>query len=303
MKILQFILVCLFLIGCGEPKLEDLTVRDIELFKNTPAWELAKAVDKQKTSTIKTILTKNPKLADFQEPIFGTTLLMRAVSSEKYKSVKALLENGANPNIAARIGSLALFRAISYSWYDSEYNTDAKFVKLLLEYGADPNLSFCSPVEPGHTKPYECGKSPLMHAVSRSLKKTKVLVEAEADINYKTQLGTTAAINALKMVAVDAAYYLIVEKKAKVSDPFYYYGYGKDKSVINYAKPHYPVDLLYHWVYKLDTEEYRKKMVIVQEFKKQGIDYFDSSRKIPKGRLNQIKKLYPDNWEEILEKY
>ncbi|MFT8350500.1 hypothetical protein [Clostridium saccharoperbutylacetonicum] len=42
-------------------------------------------------------------------------------------------------------------------------------------------------------------------------------------------------------------------------------------------------------------------MEIVDEFERQGIDYWKT--KIPKDRLEQIKKIYPDAWEEYIKKY
>jgi hypothetical protein len=43
------------------------------------------------------------------------------------------------------------------------------------------------------------------------------------------------------------------------------------------------------------------KMEIVEEFKRQGVDYWGTE--VPKSRFEQIKKLYPDTWEEYIQKY
>ena len=42
-------------------------------------------------------------------------------------------------------------------------------------------------------------------------------------------------------------------------------------------------------------------MEIVKEFERQGVNYWDT--KINKYTLQQIKKLYPDTWEEYIKKY
>ncbi|SIS86417.1 Ankyrin repeat-containing protein [Belliella pelovolcani] len=290
----------LSLVSCTDKKDEKLTVKDIEIFKDTPAWDFAKALEKSNLKKAKEILSDNGDLVNYQDPEFGTTLLMRAISTENYQTVEFLLQNGANPNIVAEIGTTALFRSVSHSWKDVTANTDPRFVKIMLEYGADPNINYCSPKIEGQADPIECGTSPLMHATQRGFEKVKLLVEAGAEINYKTELGKTAAIKALLNEKVDVAHYLIVEKKAKVSEPYFSYNLF-DESKIDYEKPHYPIDLLENWLFELGSEKHKLKMEIVEEFKRQGQDYW-SMEKHPK-TVERIKKTRPENWEEYLQKY
>lgn len=290
----------LSLISCADKKNEKLTVKDIEIFKDTPAWDLAKVLEKSNLRKAKEMLSYNGDLIDYQDPEFGTTLLMRAVLTENYKTVEFLLENGANPNIVAEIGGTALFDAVSHSWKDVTSNQNPRFVKIMLEYGADPNIPFCAPEAEETISPIECGTSPLMHATQRGVEKAKLLVDAGAEIDYKTELGKTAAIKALLNEKVDVAHYLIVEKKARVDEPYYFYDLF-DKSKINHEKPHYPIELLENWLFDLGSEEHKLKMEIVEEFKRQGQDYW-LMEKHPK-TVERIKKIYPDNWEKYLEKY
>jgi hypothetical protein len=49
---LQLVLV----IGCNQKAKEELTVQDIEIFKNTDAWDLIQAVDDNDVSEIHDIL-------------------------------------------------------------------------------------------------------------------------------------------------------------------------------------------------------------------------------------------------------
>lgn len=292
----------LFLASCADKKDEKLTVKDIEIFKDTPAWDFAKALEKSNLRKAKEILSDNGNggLVNYQDPEFGTTLLMRAISTENYKAVEFLLQNGANPNIVAKVGGTALFDAVSHSWKDVAANENLRFVKIMLEYGADPNIPYCAPEAKGTISPIECGTSPLMHATQRGFEKVKLLVEAGAEIDYKTELGTTAAIKALLHSKADVAHYLIVEKKARVDEPYYYY-YLFDRSKINYEKPHYPIELLENWLFDLGSKEHKLKMEIVEEFKRQGQDYW-SIEKHPK-TIERIKKTRPENWEEYLKKY
>jgi hypothetical protein len=139
-----------------------------------------------------------------------------------------------------------------------------------------------------------------MHATQRGFEKVKLLAETGAEIDYKTELGKTAAIKALLNEKADVAHYLIVEKKAKLNEPYYFYNLF-DRTKINYEKPHYPIELLENWLFELGSEEHKLKMEIVEEFKRQGQDYW-SMEKHPK-TVERIKKIHPDNWQEYLEKY
>lgn len=291
-----------FIAGCSQKSNVGMTVQDIEIFKNTPSWELVKAVEKDDFSRIKKILKKDKSLVNFQEPMFGTTVLMRAVNTEKYETAKLLLDYGADPNIVSNIGTFALFETISFSWKDKNANGNPKFVKLLLNYGANPNLTYCSPKIEGENDPIECGTSPLIHAVSRGMEKAKLLIQKGADINYKTKSGNTASYEALLMKDVDLAYFLIVEKNAKITDPVYLYSVTEDNR-IQYENPHYPVDLLIDWVFELNSKEYKMKMEIVKKFEQQGINYQDRKNEISKLTLKRIKKMYPESWENYIDKY
>ncbi len=277
-------------------------ITDINIYKNTPVWELAMAVKNQNTKVIERIAKKDPSLLNYQESRYGATLLLWAVGIEKYKSAEVLLKCGADPNIASTTeGETPLFVASGYSWVDNDAKKDPKYVRLLLDYGADPNKNY---IGSGKTI-IEPGTSPLMNSIGCGIEKTKALVEAEADINYKTKTGYTAAIKALgiggpnaTLEGMEYAHYLIVEKKAKVSEPRYRretYGDEDPEEKI------FPVNILRDWVYDLDSEKYKIKMEIVEEFTRQGVNYWDAE--INKYILEQIKKRYPDTWEEYIKKY
>lgn len=279
----------------------EYTITNINIYKGTPVWELAMAVKNQNTKAIERITKKDPNLLNYQEPKFGATLLLWAVGMEKYESVDTLLKCGADPDIVTTEGETPLFIAAGYSWVDNDSKKDPKYVKLLLHYGADPNINYI-----GSEKTIiEPGLSPLMHSIRSGIEKTKALVEAGADINYKTKTGTTAAIKALGVGGPNAtlegmqyAYYLIVEKKAKVIDPFYRREtYGNEDP----SEKFFPVNILRDWVYALDSEKYKIKVEIVEEFARQGVNYWDTE--INKNTLEQIKKRYPDTWEEYIKKY
>lgn len=296
------LLEVLLVISCNQKSKGELTVQDIEIFKETIAWDLVQAVDENDVSEIKSILKQNPKLVNFQDTIFGTTVLMWAISSEKYQAARALLESGANPNLISKTGTTALFRAISFSWDDTEANENPKFVKLLLDFKADPNINYCSPKIEGQTDPIECGTSPLIHSVSRGFEKVKLLVNAGAQIDYKTKSGNTASYESLLMEDVNAAYFLIVEHKAKITEPVYSYSLN-DADTIDVSKPNYPVDLLLNWDFEIGSKSFNKKMMIVKEFQRQGVNYSERKKNIDEGTLLRIKKVHPSDWEQYVKEY
>jgi ankyrin repeat protein len=289
------VFLCSLQIGCNRLNIGKIT--DISIYKDTPVWELAVAVNNQSVSGIMKIAKNKPKLLNFQEPKYGLTLLLWAVGMEKFKSAEALLKCGADPNIFSRKGETPLFVAASYSWIDTQAKKDPKYVKLLLNYGANPNRNYIGfKSASGEKDITEEGTSPLMNSVSCGLEKTKALVEAGADINYKTKPGITAAITALFDERYpEYAYYLIVLKKARVSEP-YHNRLSEDPET-----KFYPVDLLRDWVFVLNSKEHKMKMEIIAEFARQGVNYRDTE--INQYTLEHIKKLYPNNWEDYIKKY
>ena len=300
----SLLFLLLFLAGCNnENKTIDdksLTIKDIEIFYETPAWELMEAIKSSNFYKVRSLLDENRSLANVSSPKFDITPIFWSIRTDRYKATKLLLDYGANPNYQSKIvGSNPLFATISHLWDDIDVDEDSRFVKLLLDNGADPNSIYWAPKEKGTSNSIECGTSALSYAVTRGFDKVKLLVKAGADINYKSPSGETATIVALTMEKIDIAYYLIAEQNASIVDPYYFYSFDDDKLELN--DPRYPVDLLRYWVLDLDSKEYKVKMEIIKEFKRQGIDY--SNTKPEERILEYIKKLFPKNWMEYLKRY
>lgn len=250
-------------------------ISSINIWKDTPAWDLAHAVRNQNTNKIKKLCQDNPELINYSEPTYEATLLIWSVGLERYNSAKTLLELGADPNLCTKYGETALFIASEFSWVNYLANEDPKFVKLLLSYNADPNI--CYKGGDPHDNVTSPGTSPLMISINRGIEKTKALVEGGADINHRTESGNSAVIIALLQSSastakrLEYARYLIVEKKAKVTEPY------KAFDVFGTEHTFYPVDYLDNWDFDVGTDEYNIKMEIVKEFKNQGVEYIEKT--------------------------
>lgn len=257
--------------------------------------ELLKSISKHNYSQIRQIIDKNPVLLNSQTLQKKWTPLMWAVKKEYIKEVKLLLELGADPNIKAYGGNTALLESISLSrTSNKDYNV--KITELLLKYGANPNIQYCDPPE-AETTYLTCGETPLMKASIRSLKKIKLLLKYGANINQKNKYGETAASIALLNKKVKKAYFLIVKNNASIGELIDFEPLGDITSSSSYNS----ISLLRSWIFKLDSEEYRIKMEIVNHLKEQGLNYWET--KPTKRQIKQIQFLYPNSWQDYLIKY
>lgn len=96
---IAFIFIILIVIACllfscsnlNREKIVDkseLSGGDYRLFQNTPAWELAKAVEDGNTDKIDKIVSENPELINYQESKYGETLLMLTIMNQQLKYLR-----------------------------------------------------------------------------------------------------------------------------------------------------------------------------------------------------------------------
>lgn len=273
-----------------------LTGYDYRLFQETPAWELAKAVQDEDVRKINEIVSDNPEIVNYQEPKYGQTLLMMTVMNQQLVPFKALLVNNADVNIHDTYsGASAIIEACGSSWYN------IKFLKLLVLYGADVN-----DVSAGERKKGKgARKTPLIKASeSGKLNFVKYLIYEGADINYQNELGESALTGSIIHEKLDVAYYLLLNG-ADYERPLFYrpdYSSPSENGDLNdKGEPAYLVKELRRDFFEFDTKNYKYKMKIVDFLKSKGLDYW--SEPIPEYTEKRIKDLHPDNWQEYLEKY
>lgn len=307
---IKFVLLSILcvLIACSSQSNDShMDRRDIEIFNQTPVWGLVKAIDDNNMEVIKSIIKNDTSLLNYQEPTFGISPLQRAVGIRHYEAAELLLELGANPNQKSYIGFSPIYEALEDGWYNNTVETDSSMLNLLFRFGADPNIIYESSNKEvageGEISVIENKISPLIYAISHSSgsKKIKSLLKHGADINYRTPLGTTPTVEALRMKNIEIAHLLIVDGHANISQPYYYNKIGLDE--IDSLNPKYPIELLLNLTYNIPSYEYTLKKEIIQVFQNEGWDYDTLKENIPKHILERIKKNHPNDIEEYIQKY
>lgn len=292
---LILIILCTCLLGSCTQLTRDfkadkskLKGNDYRLFQDTPAWQLAKAVQDGNEKKIRKILVENKKLIDYQEPKYGQSLLHLTINNKQFKSFKMLLENKANVNIYDTFDGCSPI-------IEASYYGDVRFVKKLVEYGANIN-----DIEVGKRRVDNGTRNtPLIMAAGSGLGQmdvVKYLVEQGADINYENEFHRTALAESIILDNYDIAYYLL-EHGADYTRPVVYRYVGATTEKI----PISLIDNLRESLIDLDTERYSQKMQIVKFLKDKGIDYW--STPISEATIKEAKRRYPDTWEEYLKRY
>lgn len=269
---------------------------NIKIYKDTPVYDLARAINQNDEKKIVKILNKNTEFLDYKEDVWDMPLLLWAVGNNKYKAAEILLKYGADPNIQSSVtGEFPLYRASGMFWQTSSFNQGTEFVKLLLDYGADIN-------KPKYSKEVfnePNGTTSLMEACKcMCYDNVRLLVENGADINLTNEFWQCAAQYAMQVFRVnqDIAKYLIAEKHCIVTRPYKIKMDSENKN-------HYLKDMLKTsmFMFPLNSKAYKIKMEIVKEFENQGVKY--ESITIPDITLSEIKEHYPNNWEEYIKKF
>ena len=211
MKNIGFLFLVIFFFSCQVPK-EKMTGRNIRLWQDTPAWELAKAVRAGNTSRVNEILLKDRINIDYREPKYGQSLLFWAIWHNKTDMVQFLLSKGANPNLHDYFdGQSPIALAAGY------YGEDIKMLRLLLEYGGDPNDHT---LDSDSVTDMRSMSTPLINAATNDLEKVKLLIKAGADLNLAIEPGCPPLYSAITSNRADVIRYLVMEQKADFRQVF-----------------------------------------------------------------------------------
>lgn len=210
-RLISICLIAVLLSGCHSSN-RRLTGYNIKLWKGTPAWKLAKAVQGNDTSKVNRILGKGELSIDYREPTYGESLLYWAIYNNKIETVRFLLSKGANPNLHTRFNGESPI-TLSCRYVD----IDIEILRLLLAYGGNPNDHA---TEEDSITYMRSDRTPLYCAAGSSLDKTKMLIEAGADVNMALVNGKTPLYHALVRNRFDVILYLLRECNVDPTDTF-----------------------------------------------------------------------------------
>jgi len=280
-----FTIVCLYSASC-QPVKEDMVGNDFRLFKNTLGWELAKAVKEQDTSNFEKIIKDSRINIDYEEDVFGQSLLQLAVHNNLDKSVKKLLELGADPNHSNdRHGETVMHNAVGIF----QNNDDTLILSYLLEYGGNPNgkTSFTN---------YQVGGSrsvvsELCVNNTQQLNKLKLLVKNGANIVIDSSDSFNPLVGAVRSKNYKIVLYLL-NQGADYTKPIFHAFSGEIYYIQNSMKR----DLI-----SLSSEAYQDKLKVIRFLEDHGVDYLNTPP--PKRLIERAKQQYPDTWEEYLKVY
>lgn len=299
--IVQLILSCLIL-SCSNidrnklVKKSDLIAKDYRLFQNTPAWDLAKAVQDGDERKINELVLKKSNTIDYQDSKYGNTLLILAVLNQQIESCEFLLKNKADLNIHNTFdGSSALIEACGSKSYD------IKFLEMLIQNGANVN-----DIETGDRKKGNSTReTPLISATnSGNITFVKLLVENSAEVNYINEFGQSAFSQSIILKKYDIAIYLLQNGVDFKRPIFFRPDFSVPSEMQNpddKGKPMYLIEVLREDFSDFDLNEYKYKMQIVDFLKSKGIDYRNSP--IPEFIKEKAKEKYPKTWQKYLDEY
>ena len=205
------------------------------LFNDTQNADLAKAVEKEDTLEIKNLIAESD--VNFREPKYGVTLLELAIANGKLRSVKTLLEEGADINISDFSNSKPIHEATKFI---NETKNSVEILDLLLQYGANPNDTALQ----NNTGFFDF-YIPLMGAV-KNIECTKLLLKYNANLYIKKDSSYLIWERFLEDDTNDGIYvarYLIIDRQMAIPNP------------ITYSIPNKnPLDIFYF----LKKENFRK---------------------------------------------
>lgn len=154
---------------------EELLSSDYRIFQDTPAWELAKAVWDEDIDEIKKEVKKNPTIINYQDTIYGKTILHLSIYNDNYKGFRELLKLGANPNISDSLHCTSPLVQVALS------NSKINYAEDLIKYGANVNYAECNKGK----EEQKTNTTPLIAAsIQNNLQLVELLIKSGADINY-----------------------------------------------------------------------------------------------------------------------
>lgn len=260
MRIIIPIIYCILYTSCGYD-------RNVEYFKGTKTYGLAKAVADNNIKEIKEIVTKNPGLLDSTNYQFGSNVLELSVHLENYEAFKHLIELGANPNFINPLSRKSvLIEACKYYWKPESYTIDLRYIDLLLKKGADPNYVVDSDFTDDHGN-HQNATSALHEASRIDLTMVKLLIQYGGNPLYKLKSKQESSFgNALSSGKFNIINYYIDSLKVNINEPLYID--SSRNRVINI-----PEYIQKYMAYSAGSTQDSNKNVLIKKLEKMGVNF------------------------------
>ena len=278
---------------------------DFDQFNNTPLEELAHAVEFQRCKEIRRIVASDKSIdLNYQLKNYGNTILKIAIINKKKRSVKTLLELGADPNFVNFLGRTCLSSLLRKELF---LFGERKYARLLLKHNAqvdfkiqqESNFKTSEDLQrlavSNETVIYYKRTSAFLDACAgRNLKNVQFLVDNGADIN---QIGAndmeTGFWYAIKVGNIKVAKYLLITKKCQIKKALIE---KNEKGVIEVFSR------LRSMLFPLHSRRHKIKMEVVAYLKKEfNLDYFKYP--IPTRELIEIQLKYPKKYVKYCKEY
>lgn len=206
--------LCLSLTSCGQES------KNVNFFKDTEAYKLAQAVEKEDLNEIEKLVKGSPELLNITNETSGSNVLSLALTLENFEAFKKLLELGANPNFVNPYSKRSvLIEACKFYWKHKSYTIDLRYIKLLLQYGADSNYAVEKDLTDEKGRSY-MATSPLMEASRLDLEMVRLLIKAGADPYKKLEQNQkTPFANSVLSGNYDISNYFIDTLKVDIKQP------------------------------------------------------------------------------------
>lgn len=239
----------------------------------------------------------NQNRAPFLCQLFLDQIYSFAPNESQRVSFRHLLKHGASLNLTNKFGETALMIACDYNNID--------YVRDLIDYGAD--INFIQRPDSSNNEDTDNQTALLIACKNHRPDMVKLLVEHGADINFVNCHSESLLNLYIRYKDYDMIYYLLNKgvdystQIVKNCDLNLQYNRKKSQGHLNDSTNISLVEALRYDLFLLKSEEYQKKMKIVEFLKSRGVDY----RKvpIPDGILTEVKDTYPKNWKEYIQKY
>lgn len=288
-----------------------LVGNDYRNFQGTNEWGLAKAVQDNDTAKIRFEVIVNKANVNCVNK-YKTNMLSMAINNcQQPKVIKTLLELGADPNMREMVednGGLFGESAVMTAAECPNKKYKLEYFKYLFAYGADPNFMSQSDVEEGwyitlHPVSLLSKVIAWSHEDDESLMPiVELIITNGGDVNITNHYtgkscGSQPASYAIEKGRYDVLLYLLergldyTQQIDSISDDWLLHS-NKPISILTKMRSS-PIPL--------ESPQYQYKLKVIEFLKTKGLDY--TKEPIPEKTIEKIKRNYPDNWEEYLNKY